>query len=504
MYEEDETGYGPSTRIVPILRSALRYKPNEVDQAIAEAFHRVRPTVQADLTDVYQLVNRQENHVSEPHASQLSDIVVKRLLTWVRQDHLAIAVRIEAIESLESAYSEFPGRAADDFETLLGYLAIVSAQENPGWHPPTLAIPGQPGNRLMDILDESTNSSQWATFKQKLLDCLEALSQDNASGAIQAISDCLGQPMEQINGEFKAGCVSILGNVADKYDIRPQTLPYLWRALMDYGSPRTRAAAIDATIKMFRNGVSPPPNLVEIILIHLSDPYAVVHQAALRAVTQRRYWFGANQTGNLLSRLESHINAYREEAYQLPEICDAVMTTAQADKQFKAVALYLIKKVFPSGKGFVDRRIAHHMIRFCEPSEAIAAPVAKLVAAYFREHARDQHNHSTNSDRVQMLAWLRHLPAATFRQTTDDLLDCALHVAERDTWEACCFAGVFAHFMEFRHERQVLEVALNSIPDEVRHTERRELIRRLLEAAAINAILQSDQPEEPVEPQPRR
>ena len=310
----------------------------------------------------------------------------------------------------------------------------------------------------------------------------------------QAIADCLDQPLDRINNNFKSSCVSVLGNVAANYEIRSRALPYVWKALMDYGSPSTRSQAIEATVNMFDNDISPPPNLVEMILISLTDQYVVVHQAALRAVVRRPHWFSTSQTPNLFGSLAALLDTYATERFRVKEIWHAMVRVARVDPRFKIAALRLVEKVFPTGEESVDQDIVSRMIGFYEPTEAIAGFIAKCVAVYLGEHRRDSINNFGDSEREQMLAWLRQLPIVTFRQASDDLLKNALKVAERDdVWGACNFAGIFAHFACFQRERDVLGATLRAIPDEPRRAKQRALIQNLTDAAAQNASLQADE-----------
>ena len=152
--------------------------------------------------------------------------------------------------------------------------------------------------------------------------------------------------------------------------------------------------------------------------------------------------------------------------------------------------------MFPTDEELVDKHIAYRMIQFSAPSEAIAVPIARLVAVYLSQHERDRRNNSFGpSEREEMIVWLRSLPVDAFQQVADDLLKCALQIAARDMWEGCFLAGVFAHFMEFERERDVLETVLNAIPDEPRREEQRNLVRRLWDAATENASLQAYAPE---------
>ena len=491
LYDSDETIYGPSGEIVPVLRAALKYSPAAVDKALGTAFAEARPTVQGDVLKIYRHLRRSDDDPNQPDPPNLADVVIDRLLGWVRNEGLPVDVRNEALESLESAFREYPSKAIDEFETLLGYLAVISIQDEPPARPPFLEIPGHPRNQLEDQLDRQTDRIQWNNFKQGVAECFSILGRHDAPKIFRAIADCLDQPLEQINLEFKIRCVSILGEVATKYDIRPQALPYLWRALMDFSSPGTRAEAIDATTKMFGNGVAPPSNLVEMLSVYLADDYVVVHQAALRAITRCRYWFGRSHTSNLLAGLEAQLKAYKQDPFQIDDICDGIMGISELDQRYKAIAIRLIETAFPTNEELVDQHIAYRMIQFSAPSEAIAVPIARLVAIYLSQHEGDRLNNSLgSSEREQMMVWLRNLPVDAFKQVSDDLLKCALQVATRDVWEGCFLAGVFAHFAEFERESAVLDTAYNAIPDEPRREEQRNLVKSLWNAATVNASLQ--------------
>ncbi|MDE2842101.1 MAG: hypothetical protein OXN21_01835, partial [Chloroflexota bacterium] len=303
LYDSDYTYYGPSTSIVPVLRATLMHDPAATDEAIGAAFPTARPAVQEDFINAYARLERSHLDVDENTNPQLPGVATNRLWEWIRDERLIVEVRHEALKSLASTYELFPSRAADDLNTLLGYLAIVSAQERPPLRPTALEIPGHSGSEIVEQLEQQSDLMRWHSFKRELAGCLTTLGRYDASMVFQAVADCLDQPLEQMNEDFKVSCVSVLGNVAAKYEIRPRALPYIWKALMDYGSPRTRAQAIEATENMFGNGISPPPNLAEMVLISLNDEYVVVHQTAVRVVAWRPHWFSATQTRNLLISL---------------------------------------------------------------------------------------------------------------------------------------------------------------------------------------------------------
>jgi hypothetical protein len=261
---------------------------------------------------------------------------------------------------------------------------------------------------------------------------------------------------------------------------------------MDYGSTWIQATAIRATVEMFSySTASPPTNLVDTIILHLQDPHVVVHKAALRAVSWRPGWFDERQSREALTCLSPHLRAYRDDKYQLDDICDGILSIARRYNQLKPSALRLVESVFPTGEELVDSKIAEYMTQFCEPNERIARLVAKDIGTYLARHDRDHLNHYGYSPRSRMFEWLHQLPVATYERVADDLLASAKATAERDAWESCHFASLISHFRAFRYEQSVLEAAANALSQEPRFESVRATLLKLASVAAGNASLQA-------------
>jgi hypothetical protein len=236
---------------------------------------------------------------------------------------------------------------------------------------------------------------------------------------------------------------------------------------------------------------SPPTNLVDTIILHLQDPHVVVHKAALRAASWRPGWFDERQSREALRCLESHLRAYRDDKYQLDDICDGILSIGRRYDRLKLLALRLVESVFPTGEELVDSKIAEHMTRFCKPSERIAQLVAKDIGTYLARHDRDQLNYYGYSPRSRMFEWLHQLPVATYGRVADDLLVSARATAERDAWESCHFASLFSHFRAFRYEQSVLEAAATALSQEPRFESVRTTLLKLAAVAAGNLSLQT-------------
>ena len=380
-----------------------------------------------------------------------------------------------------------------EFDSLLGYFAIVSGKERSPDPPPKILLPNQPQNAQLERLDEFSRTQQWNNFTQRLQTCLKKICKAKPLEAFDLVSGCLNNPFEYLENGFKACCVSLLGELGRDYRLQPRVLPLIWRALMDYGSAWARAKAIHATVEMFSSSpASPPANLVDTIILHLQDPKVVVHQAALRAVSWHPSWFDEKQSFEVLKCLNAHFHVYRDDKHQLNDICDGILKVGYRNGRLKLFALRMVKSVYPTGEELVDVNIAEQLIRLFEPDDEYAALVAKDIGVHLASHDRDHYNDYRYSQRLRMFEWLHQLPKVTYQRATDYLLASAREMAKRDAWEACNFASLFAHYRLFRYEQSVLETVATSLPEEPRHEMFRTKLHQLAMIAAGNAALQAD------------
>ena len=463
---------------------------------------RVRPAVQEDIVRVYQgqlfdqTISWDERHEyrNRTKVTEQEKVAIKRLLSWARDDRFEIDIRANALEALEFACRDASAEMLNHFDSLLGYFAIISGEERPPAPPSKILLPNQTQTQdtQLEPLKELRRTRQWDSFKRRLRRCLKELCKAKPSKTFGSVFDCLNQPSEHLEDEFKVCCVSLLGELGKDYILRAHVLPLVWRTLMDYSSDRVRAQAIHATAEMFSSSTTmPPQNLVDIIIVHLQDSKVIVHQAALQAVSRCSIWFDKRQSLEVLMYLEEHLRVYHNDKHQLDYICNAILKIGRQDAILKPLALRRVESVFPPKEYLVDGKIAENLIWFCEPSEKIAKFVAKDIGVYLAYHDRDRYNYYGYSKRLLFFKWLHQLPAATYQSIADDLLASALQLAKRDAWESCHFASLFSHFRAFQYEQNVLETAANALPKEPRHEAFRTKLQQLAMIAAGNASLQT-------------
>lgn len=490
----------PSGQIIQILEIAFEHDYALVDAHLAKSMARVRPTVQEDIIRVYEgqffdrTLDWEERHEQRDRSEILAreSIAIQRLLMWAKDEQLEVDIRANALEALKIACDYASAGMFEHFDALLGYYALVCNDKQPSKPAPKILLLNQlRQDKQLENLNEYSRIQHWQIFKDRIKGCLKELCKASPSKAFDSISDCLNHPLEQLDNNFKACCVSLLGEIGKDYQLQLRVLPQLWRALMDYSSFWVRAVAIDAINNMFSySSTLPPANLVEIIIISLSDTYVVIHKAALRAVSRHSDWFNEKQSLEVLACLAVHLKVYRDDKYQLDDICDGILAVGRKNETLKIVALGLVKSIFPSGEELVDAKIAKNLMRFCKPTEPVARLVAKDIALYLGRYDRDHHNWYGHSSRGSMFQWLYELPTETYQSVAEDILNSAKEMAERDAWEVCHFASFFAHHQAFNYEQIVLEAAANALPKEPRHENFRVALHQLAVVAAGNAALQ--------------
>ena len=313
LYEDSHSMDVPSKHIIRILQAAFWHDPELVDTVLTKSIARVRSSVQEDIIYVYreQFFDRtldwdeRREQRNRTEISTRESIAIQRLLIWAKDEHLEIDIRTNALDALKMACDYASAGVFNHFDALLGYYALICNDKQPAKPAPKILLLNQPPqDKQLENLNEYSRNQDWQIFKGRVKECLEELSKANPSKIFDSISDCLNHPLEQLDNNFKACCVSLLGEIGKDYQLQPRVLPILWRALMDYSSTWVRAVAIDAVTDMFSYSSTPPPaNLIEIIIISLSDTFVVIHKAALRVVSRHPRWFDEKQSFEVLLKL---------------------------------------------------------------------------------------------------------------------------------------------------------------------------------------------------------
>lgn len=478
----------PSHKIIGILRSLFRYSVEKVDEALTDSMISARPAVQEDIVNVYRGQFLEES--IDPDAVRAA---IQWLLRWVKDGRLDLNARLRIAVALQTACRNAASETAGHFDSLLGYLALIGGQTQPPIPLPDILLPYEEQSPLPQVehLENLSRNSRWGAFKAKLQECLETICKAYPLETFDSVFNRLDRPPEQLEKDFKARCMTLLGVLGRNFTLRGRVLPLIWHGLMDSQSAWVQAKAIDAAVEMFSSSTtSPPANMVDTILVHLRDPKVVVHQAVWRVVTRRLSWFDREQAEEALTCLGGYLNPYYDKKDRLKDICVAILNIGRREQHLRLYALRMAESVFPTGEKYVDEDLVESMMRLCEPDEKISGLVATNIGTYLDRYRREPHYEYRYSERLSMFEWLHQLPEVTFQRKANDLLVTAERVAKRDHLEGCHFASLFSHFHLFRYEQRVLEIAISALPDEPRHERIRALLRTFAKKAAGNASLQ--------------
>ena len=147
----------------------------------------------------------------------------------------------------------------------------------------------------------------------------------------------------------------------------------------------------------------------------------------------------------------------------------------------------------PIGENLVDGKLLERLTWYVEPEEPEAALVAKMASLYLSQPLRDRRNSYTHSHRWHLFRWLLKVPRTAYGAARQALLSAALKLAERDMWESCNFAAVFAQQGDYQAEAQTLRRAGDYVPNEMRYKHTRDKLHNLAILAEANGCIQANE-----------
>lgn len=483
------------------ISAAFQYMPEHVDQYLVSQMFNRRPAVQQEIVSVYHnliwgIADSENDNLPSETAKLAIESAIKRCWEFAQNSQLSLEVRHEAAEVLERICSKCPVNMLPYFDSLLGYYALTCIQKEPPDPIPGVILLGQDtSKKALAPLEELTRRQTWSFFKSKLLDSIKNLAENKPEVVGETIIRTFNASYTGVDEEFKSALVDLLGEVGKSYSFQPRILPLLMKALMDYDSQVIRASAIRAIERMYRySKTAPPKNLVDVLVLHLHDPYVIVHMAAVRLFQWKARWLNKQQAVEALTAMIGLLKAYRNKPYDLDDICPVIMQIASHHPDLKNVAIKHVLSVLPTNEWLVDEKLMESLTRYVRPDESVAALVAKKVIWSLATYTRDRYNQYSFSARATMFEWLHQIPHVTYMRLKPVLLGAAKQVAAKDAWESCLFASLFAKHADYAGEEAILKTAADSLNGERRYEKFQKRLHNLQIVAAANARLQEQDP----------
>ena len=500
---EDSYGDSADSRVVERIIGAFRYSPEFVDNYLLSEMQKKRPAVQELYIRIYSGLIRDRNRkwkdkdecVDEVNISSEEQIGIDRCWEFIQDESLEIDVRYTAVDYMNRICLISPQITINYFDSLLGYYALISSQEKSP--PPTVKIllPGQEYEEEPSLkrLNEDNRQQKWNMFKNEVLNCIKELVKYDPINTGEAIINCYNHVDTKNHKYFKSSLVDLLGEIGKNYSMKPKILPFIMRALTDFESQLIRAKGIRAIEEMYRYGESKPPkNVVDFLIISLEDQYTIIHKSVIQAFGWNSNWLNREQAIEALNVMIDWLYTYKDQPYQFKDICEAVINVSRRWKDFQNIIFKQIDNLLPTNEKLVDESIIERMLYSIEPDDELVSIISvRQIAFCLGNYSRDHYNSYDDSRRLEMFQWLHKISYNVYLETKSDLLKSAKKLAEKDSWESCYFTSLFAQFGDYVLEREILEIALNSISGEKRYEQLKERLDTLNIVATANIHLQN-------------
>lgn len=480
------------------IAAAFHIEPIIVDKILCSQIRAVDGELQQILISPYYSIlhnrdwkprsTRNHEKASQPNPAEI--LAFERCWEFTRDDLLEVETRVKAADAIERTCHSFPNLVLNHFDSLLGYLAILSLQSDPPKATPRIVIPGRSEaaqEKAQVGLDNWKRNNQWQYLKNKITDILEKLSELYPAKIVDPIIKCFETTDNKTHEKFKAALIAILGKIGKDYVCQPKVLPILMKGLMDYESVLIRATAVRAVGEAFRYAnVNPPENMLDIIVLHLRDQYVAVHKTALHFVRDHGYSLSQAQKVEALRMLAVHAKVYKDKPYDLDDIYNATLYVSGGNSSFTLFALKLIKKGFPTGEQLADEKIVESLLKSVDPDDEASAFVADMVLTALKQGERDRYNSYDHQNRNRFVLWLSEMPSASYKSLKPQLIEVALAIASKDPWEGCLFANLFSRNGDYGTEAAVLGQAAKATEGEKALEDFRSSLEGLRSAALAN------------------
>jgi hypothetical protein len=305
---DDRYDEGPAERVAAntIAEVMLSY-PHEVDSRIQLEDQTASTEMRAALLDIYEQILRTDRNTEiDRKADPACEISYQRfvdlLLSLPANELLS-----KADWFLQNEATRFPLLLERHAETLVGAAALIAAElEVPQSPIVNLSLKPDP---LKAIEAQSRLEALHFTLRAILqpVGILASRKPGTVGKLLLASFDGVGDEHEY----FKAGLVSAIGYMATMPAGSALALPPLYRAMTNQLA-RVRAAAAKAYSQLAKKNPDDLPSLVhETFLLLLTDPYVIVHTAAVEALREVR--LPTEFTDRVIRSLWNIVGAYSKD-----------------------------------------------------------------------------------------------------------------------------------------------------------------------------------------------
>lgn len=455
LIEGDVEAYDYGNSLLGEVRRALvlafQHDPDQVDSLLEKFLKGAPSDGQARIYSAYRQVLHDDGGTGDRKRSRPTSayrVALKRLI-WA-------ATSSEDDEVIQEIQDVFSGRpyglslvVREEIDSLLGAAVLLDDRlrrfdaSNPP--PANLLYALEHSNRRGNLVSLQRSFVRWAA---------SAASGDNP--ATKKIMEILSSIPEE-RDELRGAMISYIPELVVSSETLNTTLPALYSAMMG-ASTLLRASAARALEDLdYRRRRDVPELLLEAFLPLLTDPYVIVHKAAVGAL--RRFTLPERLASQVMVALTNLIvvyaNSHSDDEFLMKCIALYIDRYAGQSKVNSDAAKFFIEILNKMRPYVVARELASLNDALCDFDGFIQLILRILLDEHVRGHRNEY-----------ALKIFKALPSEKIRSSKDEIVEAAASMGD-DRSLAGVFLEVLTRVGAWSEAAQMAETRYNLIPDTI-------------------------------------
>lgn len=463
-----ESADGMACRVLAMIYSR---QPELVQQKISEGYKRLSTEGKEELTGVYRFIALGGKAFSDFGQTESENfdrsipLIVEPLLQTIAALSFPIGVKVSGSETLELIADYYPQALIKYLDQILGALANILEEEK------------LQNERMVttqfEELDKQSRRAQYGRVIRNLQKALGALSEMSPRTVWNRLKELVPNLESKVPHLelYKAELTILYGNLGKEYSLLPEVIPELFKLLMDFDSVLVRGAAIKAAGKLLEHDSNAlPQNMLDMLIIYLSDTYVYIHKSAARAIEHVRPSTEEEAT-DIAWRLMVLDRTYDKDPYFRQELRRALLRTTRrySNLLVKMTVPVIIEHCRVEEPLLADDSLRDfsHLLKdlpsWCEYY------FAREVLTFFGRSQRERFNSEDHTERYRLLLALYDCSKQTIHRNLAVLQTAARTKAKDDPWDALRLAQVLSKFEMYVEASQLAEEIRTMQPTTKRH-----------------------------------
>lgn len=469
--------------------------PDHTQEKLNEGHRRLSSDAKEEAVRVYRFIvlggEKLSNHGQEMAVSFESCIprIVSPLLQIVSGFAYHIDVRAAAAETLETIGKYNPEYLLENLDGLLGAVANLT-------HESVLFNEKKPRNDLEGLQQQGVQATYSKTTHQ-VISALKGICKHNPRVMLERLREIVPNldSSQRHLAIYKAELAALYGELGRNTEFLPEVIPELYKLFLDFGSVSVRSASIDAITKILeKNSGILPQNMVELLIVYLTDRYVYIHKSAVRAMQQLET-DSKEDVVRIAQSLQILDENYENEPYFRKEILRALVhVTWEADYLLQRVTAPIVVKQCQIPEFYVAQDALEEFERLLPRlPEKFKTDFAREVISFLGRYERDRFNNEAFTDRYGFLLHLFELPKEAISSNLSGLREASLARAKDDPWDALRLVQLLSYF-ELHAEAAVLADEIEAAQEKVKRNEAAIRESKILgQASRAEDLIQSGQ-----------